>query len=252
MTDLFRLDGKTALVTGGAGNLGSGISRALAAAGASVAVSFYGDRGRAEQLVDELKELGPGGALFSADLRNEAEVKNLAAEVAGRFGTVDILVNNSGIFSLSRQEDLPAAGWDALFAVNVRGLFLCSQVCIPHMKKEGGVIINIASINSLHPGFGRTAHYDASKGAVAAYTRSLAAELGPEGIRVNAIAPGLISSAHLKKSFPELVSLYAGRAPLGRLVGIEDVGNAAVFLASGAASAVTGEILTVDCGYLLT
>ncbi|NQT60215.1 MAG: SDR family oxidoreductase [Bacteroidetes bacterium] len=255
MNDPFSLMGKRALVTGGSGNLGSGISHALARAGATVAISYIGSSDRAEQTANELRQYcgGARAAVFQADLRKEEDVQKLLHQVVGQFGGLDILVNNSGVFSQSLQEELSLDSWREIFDLNVQGLFLCSREAIPYLRKaEDGVIINIASINALHPGFGETAHYDASKGAVSAYTKSLAAETAKDGIRVNAVAPGLIDSVDLRATAKDLVEMYEKRAPLGRLVKIEDVGNTVVFLSSDAASAITGEILTVDCGYLLS
>ena len=119
-------------------------------------------------------------------------------------------------------------------------------------QRLGGAIINISSINALHPGFGKTAHYDASKGAVTAYTKSLAAELAASRIRVNAIAPGLIDSDALREHFPELVTMVEQRTPLQQLGTAEDVAHSVVFLASRAASHITGMTMVVDGGYLLT
>jgi len=257
MNNPFSLAGKRALVTGGSGNLGSGISYALARAGAVVAISYMGtsSRDRAEKTVKKLRqyEAGVEAEAFQADLRKEEDVQNLLRQVVGKFGGLDILVNNSGVFSQSLQENLSLGSWREIFDINVQGLFLCSREAVPFLRKaEGGVIVNISSINALHPGFGETAHYDASKGAVSAYTRSLAAEIAKEGVRVNAVAPGLIDSAGLRASAKELAEMYESRAPLGRLVTRENVGDTVVFLSSDAASAITGEILTVDCGYLLT
>ncbi|MBL7006425.1 MAG: SDR family oxidoreductase [Spirochaetia bacterium] len=255
MNNPFSLAGKRALVTGGSGNLGRGISHALANAGASVAISYSGSKDRADQTVHELKQYGSGlkAESFQADLRKEEDVQNLLHQVVGKLGGLDVLVNNSGVFSQALQENLSLDSWGEVFSVNVQGLFLCCREAIPFLRTAGhGVIINIASINALHPGFGETAHYDASKGAVSAYTRSLAAETAKDGIRVNAVAPGLIESSGLRESAENLAEMYEKRTPLGRLVRTEDIGNAVVFLSSDAASAITGEIITVDCGYLLT
>jgi 3-oxoacyl-[acyl-carrier protein] reductase len=256
MADPFSLKDKTALITGGSGNLGQGITRALAAAGACTAVSCFSDTGRAAALSEELNREGCGNGAdrhiaVEADLRCEQDVRRLIRSTADHFGGIDILVSNAGILSVSPQQFLPLGEWRRLFSVNVAGLFLAVREALPHLKASRGVIVNVASINALHPGFGGTAHYDALKGAVAAYTRSLAAELGPEGIRVNAVAPGLIDSQGLRARAPELVSRYEERAPLGRLVQNIEVGETVVFLCSQAASAVTGAVLPVDCGYLL-
>ncbi len=255
MNNPFSLAGKRALVTGGSGNLGSGISHALAGAGASVAISYRGSKDRADQTVHALKQYGSGikAESFQADLRKEKDVQKLLQQVVEKFGGLDILVNNSGVFSQSLQENLSLDSWREVFAVNVQGLFLCCREAVPYLRTAGhGVIINITSINALHPGFGGTAHYDAGKGAVSAYTRSLAAETAKDGVRVNAVAPGLIESSGLRENAENLAEMYEKRAPLSRLVRTEDIGNAVVFLSSDAASAITGEIITVDCGYLLT
>ncbi len=257
MNNPFSLIGKRALVTGGSGNLGRGISHALTRAGASVAISYIGSRNRAEQTVNELRQYSGSvkaeAEAFQADLRKEQDVQKLLHQVVGGFGGIDILVNNSGVFSQSLQEELSLDSWREVFEINVQGLFLCTREAVPFLRKdEGGVIINIASMNALRPGFGETAHYDASKGAVTAYTKSLAAEIAKDGIRVNAVAPGLIDSAGLRIAAKELAEMYEKRAPLGRLVTTDDIGHTVVFLCSDAAAAITGEIITVDCGYLLS
>jgi NAD(P)-dependent dehydrogenase (short-subunit alcohol dehydrogenase family) len=209
----------------------------------------------------QINNNGGTAEAYRVDISKEKAVEALFEKIASdpRFGRIDILVNNSGIFSSSLQTELSAAEWQRLFDVNVKGLFLCSREAARQMQTTGGgVIVNLASINALHPGFGMTAHYDATKGAVAAYTRSLAAELGPLGIRVNAVAPGLVDSAGLRASSPELADMVEERNPLrnragkSSLVHAEEVADAAVFLASHMARSITGEILVVDRGYLLT
>lgn len=252
MIDPFRLDGKTALVTGGSGNLGRGITRSLAEAGASVAVSSSKNLKEIGHFLQNLTDDGFQVKGYQADLTEEKEAAALIESVLHDFGSLNILVNNAGIFSVSPLRQLEVSDWDEVFSLNMRGLFLCCREAVRHLEKSNGSIINIASINGVHPGFGNTAHYDASKGGVIAYTRSLAAELGPSGIRVNAVAPGLIDSAGLRGNAPELVEMYEEKAPLKHLVGREDIGRAAVYLASAAASAVTGTTVAVDCGYLLS
>ncbi len=255
------LKGKTAIITGGAVNIGKSLSLAFAASGAHIALVYHDSREAATTLVDKIKAEGGYAAPFKVDIRNENEVeaffRNLNQEA--KFQGEKILVNNSGIFSLADQTTLSAGQWKQIFDVNVTGLFLFCREAAKGMKKnKAGVIVNIASINALHPGFGMTAHYDASKGAVAAYTKSLAAELGPWGIRVNAIAPGLVDSPRLRETAKELALMVEKRNPLkgpagqGQLVKAMDIAQAALFLASGAARSITGEILIIDRGYLLS
>ncbi len=264
---MFSLKGKTAVITGGAVNIGNAVSRRLAYSGASVAVVYNSSAHSADKLVSELRNAGCIAKAFKADISNEVQVVRLFKEISDDpdFDTVDILVNNSGVLSVLPQEELSADEWDRVFAVNTRGLFLCSREAAKIMKAnkasscaQRGSIINIASINALHPGFGNTAHYDATKGAVAAYTASLAAELGPSGIRVNAVAPGLVESDALREGSSELAEMVEARNPLkcadgsSRLVTGEDIASTVLFLASGASASITGGIITVDRGYLLS
>ena len=262
------LAGKTAVISGGAVNIGGAISRALASYGVKTVIVYNSSSDSADSLVEEISAAGGTAAAFQADVSDEQSVEALFSRVEGdkRFGRIDIMVNNSGIFSMSDQTKLPAAEWQRLFNVNTLGTFLCAREAAKLMKKQQpgqdetyrGAIINIASINALHPGFGSTVHYDATKGAVYAFTRSLAAELGPSGIRVNAVAPGLVDSEGLRETAAPLAEMVEGRNPLlgadgsRKLVAASDVADTVVYLASRLASAVTGETVVVDRGYLLT
>jgi len=241
-------------VTGGAVNIGRAVTLRLASAGASLAVIYHSDREEAEKLESELEESGVKHLLIRADLRKEKEIITAVEKTAKHFGRIDILVNNAGVFGLSEQSTLSAKDWDYVFDLNVKGLFLMSREVLKTMEKhgKGGSIINIASINGLHPGFGLTAHYDAGKGAVIAYTKSLAAEVAGKGIRVNAVAPGLVDSETLRKEAPVLAAKTEKRTPLQKLTAPEDVADTVLFLASSAAAQITGETIIVDGGYLLT
>ncbi|MCE5335030.1 MAG: SDR family oxidoreductase [Desulfobacteraceae bacterium] len=251
---LFGLNGRVALVTGGAVNIGRGICLALAGAGAGVIAAYNRSQSEAAELVDEIERSGGRAIALRTDVSDAAQVDALFRAAIEHFGGIDILVNNAGVFTVSPQVDLDPADWDGVFATNLRGVFLCSRAAARVMsnRKSGGCIVNIASINGLHPGFGETAHYDASKGAVIAYTRSLALELAPQGIRVNAVCPGLIDSRGLRSNAPDLAGTVQNRTPLKRLGTPADIGAAVLFLSSSAAGWITGEILAVDGGYLLT
>lgn len=249
---LFSLEGKTALVTGGSGNLGSSICHALATQGASVITLYYQAKEKAETLVQELKRLyGVQAFAVQADLRTEESVQRAFAAIEDYSGRLDILINNSGVFTESSQNKLPDADWDNVLQTNLKSLLYCSRNGYPYLAKTHGSIVSIASINGLHPGFGGTAHYDASKGGVLAYTSSLAAEYAAAGIRVNAVSPGLIDAEGLHNGAPHLVERFIRRAVQHTLVAPEDVAAAVVFLASDAAKAITGQNIVVDCGYLI-
>lgn len=251
---LFSLKNKVVIITGGAVNIGRGISLKLAAAGANLAVIYNSGGIQAAELSLELSKTGCRHLLLQADLTNETQVIEAMAKVTEHFGSIDVLVNNAGIFGLSMQDDLTSGDWDEVFNINLKGLFLCSREVLKQMKKQvkGGVIVNIASINGMHPGFGMTAHYDATKGGVIAYTRSLAAEVAHDGIRVNAVAPGLVNSEILRKFAPELAFTVKERTPLKKLTEPDDVANVVLFLCTQASKHITGQIITVDGGYLLT
>ena len=266
--DNLGLSGKTAVITGGAVNIGRAISLRLGALGVKTVIVYNSSSSAALELSKEINFAGGTAAAFQADISDSIQVEALFESIQkdDRFGRIDIMVNNSGIFSMSEQTELPVEEWQSLFNINATGTFLCSREAARYMKKqpardnstETGVIINIASINAVHPGFGGTVHYDATKGAVLAFTKSLAAELGPDAIRVNAVAPGLVDSASLRQEAAGLADMVEKRNPLSnadgsaRLVAPENVADTVVYLASNLASAVTGEMVVVDRGYLLT
>ncbi len=253
INEIFSLTGKTAVITGGAVNIGKAVSQRLAEAGANVVVVFNHSLKEALLLQDEFYENNVNSLFIQCDISQGKEAEKAFTKIHEHFGGVDVLVNNAGIFGLSMQEDLDEAGWDAVFDLNNKGLFFCSKGAIKLMKSRNrGNIVNIASINGLHPGFGKTAHYDATKGAVIAYTKSLAAEVADYQIRVNAVAPGLVDSERLREFAPELAESVEKRTPLGKIATHEDITNAVLFLACEASSHITGEVIVVDGGYLLT
>ena len=208
----------------------------------------------AEELAAEIEAGGSRVLTFCADVRDPEQVRDMVDQTVEAFGRLDILVNNAGIFTVAPQIELTLEDWDAVFDTNLKGLFLCSRAAARHMigQGDGGRIVNIASINGVHPGLGGTAHYDASKGGVIAYTKALADELAPHRIRVNAVGPGLIDAPGLRANAADLAESVEERMPLKRLGTPEDIGNAVLFLASPASDWITGQTLFVDGGYLLT
>ena len=251
---LLDFSGQVAVVTGGAVNIGRGIARRFAAAGADVVIAYNSSAGPARELVGDIEAAGGQALAVQADVRKDEQVRRLVQATVERFGRADVLVNNAGIFTVSPQVELSDGDWDAVFDTNLRGLFFCTRAVVRQMiaQRSGGCIVNIASTNGVHPGFGGTAHHDASKGGVIAYTKALAAELAPHRTRVNAVGPSLIDSPRLRATAPDLVAMVEERTPLKRLGTPEDIGNAVLFLASRAAGWITGQTLFVDGGYLLT
>ena len=254
VTKWLDLTSQVAIVTGGGRGIGRAIARTLGAAGASVAVVYHTSWQGTEAIVAEIEDGGGQAMAIQADVRRADQVEAMVAAVVERFGRVNVLVNNSGIFTLGLQAELSEADWDAVFDTNLKGLWLCTKAVANQMISQGngGCVVNLASINGVHPGFGGTAHYDASKGGVIAYTRSLAAELAPHGIRVNAVGPGLTDSPELRQQAPELVAMVEARTPLQRLGQPEDIARVVLFLVSPLAGWVTGQTVFVDGGYLLT
>ncbi len=232
---------RTVLVTGGTSNLGKAICRSFIQGGDSVIATYAHNREGAEKLK---RELGDRLTIKELDLLKEESIKALFAKL----DTLDVLVNNGGLFSLSDQENLESSEWDRVFDTNVKGLFLVTKGALPLLKKsEYASIVNIASINAIHPGFGQTAHYDASKGAVVAYTKSLSAEVAP--IRVNAVAPGLLDAPYLSDTNNPIRVIFESRALIKRMVKVEEVASCVSFLSG--AKAITGQVIVVDCGYLV-
>lgn len=239
--------GKTALVTGGASGIGAAITAAFAAAGARVAV--------ADLVRPRRADAGMAAALYRrTDVSDEDSVRSLMHFVGRQCGGLDILVNNAGIALESPLCEMSAADWDRLFAVNVRGVFLCAKHAAPLMRRRGGgAVVNIGSIeasgaNPLH------AAYAASKGAVHSLTRNMALELGDDGIRCNAIAPGWIDTPlndSLIARYPDPQAArkaIIGLHPAGRTGKPEDVAQAALWLASADAGFVSGQVYVVDGG----
>jgi NAD(P)-dependent dehydrogenase (short-subunit alcohol dehydrogenase family) len=236
MIELLDLNGKTAVVTGGAKGIGAATAGMLEGAGADVTV-FDIDIARGT----------------SVDVTSEAALKEAFARVAERSGGVDILVNNAGRVARKPAVDLAVEEWQAVMDVNLTATFLCSRVAHPYMKtRGGGSIVNVASIMGLSGGLFPNASYQAAKGGVVNLTRALALEWAADNIRVNAVAPTYVNTEMTTAIFssPELLETVMHHTPLGRLPEPNDVAAAILFLCSDAARCITGIVLPVDSGYL--
>jgi len=262
IAQLFDLSGKGTVVTGGAMGIGQGIAFRLAEAGAGVMVADI-DLKAATQTAQQIEARGGKAQAIRADVRSAADAEKVAQATVDAFGSLDILVNNAGIFPSSRFLDISEESWDKVLDINLKGAFLYSQAAARAMIKagHGGKIINIASMEALKPIGGHT-HYSASKSGVAMLTKSMALELAADKILVNAVAPGgiqtpgsdAVSSAMshaLGMTEEGLMQAFLQRVPLGRLGEPDDVAKAVLFLASGAADFITGELILVDGGHLL-
>jgi len=244
----MRLDGRVAIVTGGASGFGEGIARRFAEEGARVVIADL-QEDKAQAVAGSL----PGALAVATDVSDDASVKALAAAALDRFGAIDILVNNAGIgHKPAPMETLDEAGFDRLFAVNMRSVYLTARHIVPGMKARGsGAILNVASTGGVSPRPNLT-WYNASKGWMITATRAMAIELAPSGVRVNAINPVAgdtpLLATFMGEDTPETRAKFLASIPIGRFSTPADMGAAAAFLCSDDASMVTGVAMEVDGG----
>jgi 3-oxoacyl-[acyl-carrier protein] reductase len=247
-----RLAGKNALITGAGRGVGRAIALAFAAEGANVALSFNKSAAGAADTVRQAEALGVRALALRADLGKSSEVTGLAAAALETLGSLDVLVNNAGLFSAASLLDTSQELWERLLAVNLSAPFRCAQAVAPVMLAGGGgTIINLASGGGQRPrpGYDTSPAYASSKAALIMLSKKLALELAPS-VRVNCIAPGVIDSKP-KPMSSAARQRFAVLTPLGRLGEPRDIANAAVFLASSEAAFITGQVLNVDGGILL-
>ena len=249
--DLFKLDGRRALVTGGAKGLGRVMAEALAEAGADVAIASRTLSDCQTAAAEIAASTGRRTAAFQADMTVAADIERLKAEIESGFGAVDILVNNAGINIRGAIQDLSENDWDAVMDANVKGPFLCSRAFGPPMAERGwGRVINLGSIMSVISLAGRSP-YASSKAAIIGLTKTLALEWGNKGVTVNAIAPGPFATEMNRQLLNDPVKYqdFVSRIPAGRWGELHEIAGAVVFLASDAAAYVTGSTLFVDGGW---
>lgn len=246
-----KLTGKVAVVTGASKGIGASIAKQLAAEGASVVVNYASSKAGASKVVSEIAGSGGKAIAVQADVANKRDIDRLFAETQTVFGKVDVLVNNAGIYDFAPLENVTEEHFHKQFNLNVLGLLLTTQEAVKHFGPNGGNIVNISSVVSTK-GAPNSAVYSGTKGAVDAITRALAAELGPRGIRVNAINPGMVETEGVQAaglSESDFRKQIEAQTPLGRIGQPLDIAGAAVFLASADSSWVSGETLHIAGGY---
>ncbi|KUJ89644.1 MAG: short-chain dehydrogenase/reductase SDR [Thermoanaerobacter thermocopriae] len=244
------LNGKVAIVTGGAGDIGREICIELAKEGASIAIHYNNSYEQAVKLKEYIKSNFSYAEIFKADVSDRRQVDDMIDNIYNKFGRIDYLINNAGIAQIKPFIEITEEDWDRMMNVNLKGLFNCTQSVLRYMlPQKHGSIINISSIWGIS-GASCEVHYSASKGGIIAFTKSLAKELGPSKIRVNCIAPGVIDTKMNDILNAEDKNHLIEDIPLMSIGKPQDVANAVLFLLSDKANFITGQVITVDGGFI--
>jgi len=247
----MRLTGKVALVTGAGRGIGKAVALSLSKQGAKVVVNDINLQS-AEETCEEIRALGHEALPVKADVSKKVEVVKMVDTVIKAFGSIDVLVNNAGIFSSTSLDDMTENEWNRMMDVNLKGVFLCCQIIMKHMKKtQSGKIVNVASLAGKVGGIFAGASYAASKAGVICLTKSLAKQLAPYGINVNAVAPGVIATDITRKWPEEVKESFLKQIPLGRFGTPEEVAETVAFLVSDGANYITGATIDVNGGLLM-
>jgi 3-oxoacyl-[acyl-carrier protein] reductase len=251
MNNGIALKGKVALVTGGSSGIGRATAETLASNGARVAINYHRNEAGAAAARAQIVDAGGSAIAVQGDVTRAAEVKSLVDQTVIEFGPIDILVNNAGsLVERLRILELTEQRWDEVIDLNLKTAFLCCQaVAASMMERKTGTIVNVSSIAGRNGGALGSIHYSAAKGGLITFTKGLAKELAPFGVRVNAVSPGVIDTPfHEQFSSPEMMKAYAGMIPLGRVGTPAEVAKVICFLASDAASYLAGETIEINGG----
>lgn len=244
----LELEGKVALVTGSSRGLGKSIALKLSGMGAKVALNYLSRKDEADSVMASITGQGGEAMLAPADVRDSSSVKDMVRQITDKWVKIDILVNNAGITADGLLLRMSEEAWDNVINTNLRGAYLCTKAALRSMtSQDWGRIINIASIAGLTGNVGQS-NYAASKGGLIAFTKSLARELGPRNITVNAVAPGFITTAMTDQLPVELKESILSRVALGRFGTPEDVAGLVAFLVSRQSDYITGQVINIDGG----
>lgn len=246
----MKFENKVVVVTGTAQGIGKATALKFAQEGAKVVVVDI-KMEMMDDVVSEIKAMGAEVLAYEVNVVNREQIQAMVDDVVGKWGKIDVLVNNAGITADSQLLKMTEDAFDKVIAVNLKGVYNCTQLVAPVMVENGGgVILNASSVVGLYGNFGQT-NYAATKFGVIGMTKTWAKELGKKGIRVNAIAPGFIATPMVAKMPEKVIDMMKGKSPLGRLGTPEDIANAYAFLASDEASFITGTTLSVDGGVVI-
>lgn len=250
---MIRLDGRQVLITGGSRGIGRAAALLFAEAGADVAISYARNGAAAADVVKGVESRGRRALAYKAEMSSRAEIEAMVADIGDKWGGVDCLVNNAGIWTYLEMGRMDEAVYRETVAVNIDGVFFATNAVVPAMKAKGGGSIVMVTSTAGVRGEAFHSHYAASKGALHALTKSLAVELAPWGIRINAVAPGWVDTDMSAPSFsePGFKEKVRRTIPLGRIPPAEDIAGPILFLASDLARHITGEILDVNGGSVL-
>jgi 3-oxoacyl-[acyl-carrier protein] reductase len=254
MNNSFELNGKVALVTGASSGIGRATAEALAANGARVAINFHRNQAGAESAHATIVSAGSRAIVVQADVTRAEDVESLVAQTVAELGPIDILVNNAGsLVERLKILELTEERWDEVIDLNLKSAFLCCKAVAGSMiERKAGAIINVSSIAGRTGGALGSIHYSTAKGGLITFTKGLAKELGPFGVRVNAISPGVIDTPyHEQFSSPETMKTYVAAIPLGRVGTPEEVAKVICFLASDAAGYLAGETIEINGGMFM-
>lgn len=245
------LSGRTAVVTGATRGIGKGIARVLAAKGAKVGI-IGRSQPEGAAAADEIRLAGGQSLFVQADVTKQADLEMAVAEIAAHFGGIDILCANAGVFPACKLDEMTESDWNAVFDVNLKGMFFSVKACLPWLKKSpAGRVILTSSITGPITGYPGWSHYGATKSGMLGFMRTAAIELAKYGITVNAVLPGNVMTEGLQNIGPDYLNTMTASIPLKRLGRVEEIGYAAAFFASDEAAYINGQALVVDGGQVL-